>query len=32
MSDRKLKFMEMFVHGKIDYDTYIRVIEYLKLI
>lgn len=32
MSKRKLLFMELFVHGKINYQTYNRVLGYLTLI
>ncbi len=32
MSDRKLKYMEMFVKGKIDFETYNRIIIYLDMI
>ena len=32
MSKRKLLFIELFVHGKINYPTYNRVLCYLSLI
>lgn len=32
MSKIKLKFMELFIKGKIDYKTYNRIIIYLDLI
>ena len=32
MSKRKLLFIELFLHGKINYPTYNRVLGYLSLI
>lgn len=32
MSNRKLRFMELFIKGKIDYRTYNRVLGYLNII
>ena len=32
MNDKKLKFMELFVKGKIDFKTYNRIIIYLDML
>lgn len=32
MSKRKLLFIDLFIHGKINYPTYNRVLGYLSLI
>lgn len=32
MRKRKLKFMELFIKGKVDYKTYNRIIIYLNLL
>lgn len=31
MSKRKLKFMELFIKGKIDYKTYNTILGYLNM-
>lgn len=32
MNDKTLKFMELFVKGKIDFKTYNRIIIYLDML
>lgn len=32
MNDKKLKFMELFVKGKVDFKTYNRIIIYLDML
>lgn len=32
MNDKKLKFMELFVKGKVNFKTYNRIIIYLDML